>query len=85
MKLTFDYAIQFPDESEETIEFEAEIVNGGFSHDWHGGGFESYPEIDNITFGESGLTIEQIKYIEDNIVDSDKLIDKIWEEYENNN
>lgn len=87
MQLNFIYKCFVPEgegEIEIDLEIEVKIISGGFDYPGFGGGFKSYPEIDNIEFSQVGLNIEQIKYIENNILDSDALITRIWDEYDRN-
>ena len=84
--MTFEYSVIFPDETEEIIEFEVDIINsgiGGFEM-WGKKCFDQGPEIDLIEFNQNGLNLEQIKYIEDEIIPSDNFQDRIWDEYEKN-
>lgn len=85
MNISFTYVICFPpDDLEKEIEFTCEFSKGGIGA-YEFWGQKCYDagnwEIDNIEYDSADLTKEECKYIEENIVDSDKLIDYIWDRY----
>jgi len=86
MKTSFSTFIEFPDETEQEIEFECEFSKSGIGA-YEFWGAKCYDagswEIDNIDYDPTELTKEQCIHIED-LIKKGELDSKAWESLENN-
>ena len=84
MNLIFSFPVNFGEYTKD-VDFEADVVMGGIgAYDfWGAKGYQSGPEIDNIDFDTTGLTNEEISFINKYVIESQELEDKIWNTYAN--
>jgi hypothetical protein len=77
----FKKRINFPDGAELEIDFTATIVMGGIGayEFWGQRCTQSQEELDEIDFDKTGLTKEQIEFIDDVFIDSQELADAAYE------
>lgn len=77
----FQKQIEFPDDSVEDIDFEANIVESGFNYTYgNEKNFKKELEITNISFYDEHLTPEQKEFVQE-MADNGDFDDDIYNNY----